>query len=572
VNVGHDHPEAQVHMRHITDPGNFDSLDAMHFNMASGQFYRLFDPSRRRGPGGRRGRGGALRVTAVDVYESPLAQTRYASTRAAFGEAGKPDDEVWVFHGTSESAIEPIMKNGFEVGGSGKGVAVRNAQCHGAGVYCAEGPNTPISYSKRGQQVILARGLLGVVAEDVAGEAGEAGEGTGVGLGLGLRRKGPKYAEGQAVEGLFHADRGGKRYYPGTITHVNTRLDDLHATHPHAATFSLLNPVRRSSYSYTIRFADGDVENRVDEGCIRDPEARDSWRPVVGEDWIVFKDGAQLLPSYVVHFEEDHRYKISSESYGVGGVGKKPPGGNSFPMASAGGLPSGSRCPRSGQLRASSHATAGVLASRPPARKFSVRVAGVPQTPCSAGGAFNFGNKGATGGGGGFGAKATGGFGFNPKGQRHPDRSFSFGKKGEAAHATGFGAKTANKAGSAFNFGNASATSTGGGGGFGFNKATAPPKVPDASAMLRQRTPEDKAAFSFGVKATMGGFVFNPPTVRSTTGGKRPFGSTAAASTRTTVDRSSDTFAGKGHSFNFGNKPTSVGCSFSFGASKNKSA
>ena len=203
----------------------------------------------------------------------------------------------------------------------------------------------------------------------------------------------------------------------------------------------------------------------------------------------------------------------------------------------------------------------------------------MPQTPCLAGGAFNFGNKGATGGGGGgggFGAKATGGFGFDPKGQRHPDRSFSFGKKGEAAHATGFGAKTAtskvdvastafaaagfalnkgtnafgNKAGIAFNFGNASAA---GGGG-----------------------------------KTMSGFVFTPPTSKQGSkakkaGGKRPFGSfgrTVAASTRTTVDadvtgvvnRSSNTFAGKGHRFSFGNKPTSVGCGFSFGASKNKSA
>lgn len=250
----------------------------------------------------------------------------------------------------------------------------------------------------------------------------------------------------------------------------------------------------------------------------------------------------------------------------------------------------------------------------------------MPQTPCLAGGAFNFGNKGATGGGGGgggFGAKATGGFGFDPKGQRHPDRSFSFGKKGEAAHATGFGAKTAtskvdvastafaaagfalnkgtnafgNKAGIAFNFGNASAAGGGGktiqafaqhlgggGGGFGLKEAAAP----EASAMLRQRTPEDKTAFSFGKKATMGGFVFTHPTSKqgskaTKAGGKRPFGSfgrTVAASTRTTVDadvtgvvnRSSNTFAGKGHRFSFGNKPTSVGCGFSFGASKNKSA
>ena len=391
VDVGHDHdhPDAKVHMRHITDPGSIDSLDCYHYNMAAGQFNRLFDPSGRRGPGGRRSRGGALRVTAVDVYESPLTRMRYEQTRAAFAAAGKPAEEVWVFHGTSESAIAPIMATGFEVGG--EAVAMRNGQSHGAGVYCAEGPNTPISYSKHGQQVILARGLLGVAAEDVPGR-GARGRGggnhstSGVGGGasctapaisiwsnrpvvasintalgavraaVGWGRRGsrggstggtgstggegkaeagnPLYFKGQVVESRY---RGGRRVYPGTITHVNSPPLNPSSS---SSSSSSLSSLLASGFTYNIRYVDGDVEERVDEGCIREATSRDSWRPVVGEDWIVFKDGAQLLPSYVVHFEEDHRFKMSEdeEAPEFGGIyGAYSAGGPLCPVGGGGG-------------------------------------------------------------------------------------------------------------------------------------------------------------------------------------------------------------------------------------------
>lgn len=30
--------------------------------------------------------------------------------------------------------------------------------------------------------------------------------------------------------------------------------------------------------------------------------SEDSWKPMGSQDWIIFKDGGQLLPIYVVHF------------------------------------------------------------------------------------------------------------------------------------------------------------------------------------------------------------------------------------------------------------------------------
>ena len=121
VNMGHGRPDAEVFSRHITcaDVGHHVSLDSFHFNTAAGQFQRLLDLSGRRVPGGLQGQvTGPLHVTAVDVYESPLARARYHATQTEFAAAGKPDGEVWVFHGTSkESAIDSIMvrRGGGEV-------------------------------------------------------------------------------------------------------------------------------------------------------------------------------------------------------------------------------------------------------------------------------------------------------------------------------------------------------------------------------------------------------------------------------------------------------------------------
>ena len=107
------------------------------------------------------GRGASVNEVLVCVNES--AKQRFEAKRAALAAAGKPTNEIWVFHGTaSQQNIDSIISGGFRVGGV-DGHAIANAAVHGNGVYTATGPATPMgrTYAGHTSQVILCRALPG---------------------------------------------------------------------------------------------------------------------------------------------------------------------------------------------------------------------------------------------------------------------------------------------------------------------------------------------------------------------------------------------------------------------------
>ena len=107
----------------------------------------------------------SLQVNIVSVdyygYERSALQTSYDAQRALFVQANKPDNEIWVFHGTkTQQAIESIMTGGFKVGGQ-NGHPVACGTAYGQGVYSATGPDTPMGYGSATKAVILAKALPG---------------------------------------------------------------------------------------------------------------------------------------------------------------------------------------------------------------------------------------------------------------------------------------------------------------------------------------------------------------------------------------------------------------------------
>jgi hypothetical protein len=102
-------------------------------------------------------------VNEVLVCVNESAKQRFEAKRAALAAAGKPTNEIWVFHGTaSQQNIDSIISGGFRVGGV-DGHAIANAAVHGNGVYTATGPATPMggTYAGHTSQVILCRALPG---------------------------------------------------------------------------------------------------------------------------------------------------------------------------------------------------------------------------------------------------------------------------------------------------------------------------------------------------------------------------------------------------------------------------
>ena len=124
--------------------------ESLEWNMAVGQFTRLSG-------------GAATTVIGVDVYACPAVTTAYEAQKAAFATSGTPTGEIWIFHGTAPANVQAIMTGGFKVGGRDLGVPVANGTAHGAGVYSAKGPGTPMGYTKGGKEIILARAMQGKI-------------------------------------------------------------------------------------------------------------------------------------------------------------------------------------------------------------------------------------------------------------------------------------------------------------------------------------------------------------------------------------------------------------------------
>ena len=114
------------------------------------------------------GRQNRVRVTQVDLYDVPDLHSQFIAKREEFSfvDPVHGTKTIWVFHGTREENIRPIMTGGFKVGGID--VEVANGRAFGTGVYTAVGPRTPMAheYSRGANKVILAQALVGRVDED----------------------------------------------------------------------------------------------------------------------------------------------------------------------------------------------------------------------------------------------------------------------------------------------------------------------------------------------------------------------------------------------------------------------
>lgn len=124
------------------------TTDALHFSLAATQFTLMFQ--------------GKARPRSVSLWVNPVLKKQYDAKRAEFQSAGKPIEEVWVFHGTGHDVTEQICQDGFKIGG--QDVAVAHGTVHGTGVYTATGPLSPMAYNQNrdsNKHVILAKGLLG---------------------------------------------------------------------------------------------------------------------------------------------------------------------------------------------------------------------------------------------------------------------------------------------------------------------------------------------------------------------------------------------------------------------------
>lgn len=122
-----------------------DTMDMREVNFALGHLRRL-KPD--------------LTCHRVDVYFSPNVKAAFEATKREFKARGLGTTSHWVFHGTDPRNIEPIMCDGFKVGGVDEGIKVAHGSSYGYGVYTAAGPAVPLTYSG-GHTIILAAALEG---------------------------------------------------------------------------------------------------------------------------------------------------------------------------------------------------------------------------------------------------------------------------------------------------------------------------------------------------------------------------------------------------------------------------
>ena len=133
-------------------------IEAQHFELALGKF-ALHG-------------GSSDKVHQVDVYDCPLRTHQFAELQRHFHAQGQSNeltttDSHWAFHGTTPEAAAGIMADGFRVGGTA-GVAIRNGDVYGRGVYTARTATTAVKYALRGGEgtVVLANAIPGIHNHD----------------------------------------------------------------------------------------------------------------------------------------------------------------------------------------------------------------------------------------------------------------------------------------------------------------------------------------------------------------------------------------------------------------------
>jgi hypothetical protein len=102
-----------------------------------------------------------IKIVGVQLFDNQPLNHRFRLEKQRMADAGRPEREVWVFHGTA--LAEAIMVEGFKVGGIDDHPVV-NGSKHGFGVYTGKSPKDPIAYSRHGssRQLILACALPGL--------------------------------------------------------------------------------------------------------------------------------------------------------------------------------------------------------------------------------------------------------------------------------------------------------------------------------------------------------------------------------------------------------------------------
>ncbi|XP_062519240.1 uncharacterized protein LOC134194316 isoform X3 [Corticium candelabrum] len=114
-----------------------------------------------------------VRVVQVDVVDNGDLNIQYRKKKQQFETEKKPVDELFVFHGTSDTLIDAIVKDGFKVGG--KDIRTVSGSMYGIAVYTAENPSVAMLYAKRGEskKLLLSRILPGREDEDYTRGADE---------------------------------------------------------------------------------------------------------------------------------------------------------------------------------------------------------------------------------------------------------------------------------------------------------------------------------------------------------------------------------------------------------------
>eukprot|EP01018_Ginkgo_biloba_P039120 Gb_11774 [translate_table: standard] len=125
---------------------NGDDAAEYRFRQAESQFYRMSS-------------GGNHKVVKVEYILNKLLQSRYDRAKQEFEAKNKKMQQMLVFHGTDQNAIEKIVQEGFKIGG--QGVSVRNGSAFGAGVYTALDPDTSVDYSRGSGMMLLSFALVG---------------------------------------------------------------------------------------------------------------------------------------------------------------------------------------------------------------------------------------------------------------------------------------------------------------------------------------------------------------------------------------------------------------------------
>jgi len=103
------------------------NIEDLHFRIASSQFYRMAPSA-------------LWKVVKVDLVVNPVLLHRYHS----FFKTHAVQEELLLFHGTSNTTISSILSHGFKIGGVD--VKMATGAVHGQGVYLSEDPQFALRY------------------------------------------------------------------------------------------------------------------------------------------------------------------------------------------------------------------------------------------------------------------------------------------------------------------------------------------------------------------------------------------------------------------------------------------